>query len=412
MTHRRLSTALTCLLFLNLAVADDWPQFRGSDQSGRSQETGLLSQWPATGPTQLWKVNNLGSGYSTPSISQGKIYVTGYVDDKEVLTALDESTHSVVWTSKIADAERDVGYGHGPRSTPTVDGTLIFTLGAGGHLSCVKASNGSLLWQTNLKTKLDGKMMSGWGFSESVLVDGNTVIATPGGRDGTVAAFNKFNGELIWRTKELKDRAAYASVVKTTIHGTQQYVTLTGDHVAGINPDTGKLYWKAARQGRTAVIPTPIIYQDHVYVTSGYNVGCNLFRISKDSNRFTAEEVYANKDLKNHHGGAIRVGEYIYASSGPVIVCMNMMSGEVAWEERSVGKGALVFADGKLILRSEKGPVALIEANPKEFREISRFDQPERSDKNAWPHPVVANGKLYLRDQGSLFCYDLSPSAI
>ncbi len=251
--------------------------------------------------------------------------------------------------------------------------------------------------------------MSGWGYSESVLVDGDRVICSPGGKSGTVVCLNRNSGELMWRTSQLKDRAAYTSITKETILGETQYLTLTGETVAGISPTNGNVIWQADRPGKTAVVPTPIYHDGKVFVTSGYNVGCNLFEITKKGKRFVAKEKYANRNIKNHHGGAIRVGDYIYASSGPIIVCLELETGEVAWEKRSVGKGSLSYADGHLYLRSEKGPIALIEANPKAYTEKGQFKQPDRSRRQSWAHPVIANGRLLLRDQDKLFSYDLKP---
>ncbi len=403
-----LALGATVILSLNLA-ADSWPQWRGANRDGKSQETGLLKEWPAEGPPLLWKIDNLGEGYATPSIDQGKIFGASYRGDEEFAWALNEENGSLIWETRTAKAERDVGYSHGPRSTPTVAGKHVFTLGAGGDLTCLDTEQGTIVWQRNIKKDFDGKMMSGWGYSESVLVDGDRVVCSPGGREGTVVCLNRANGDLVWRTTELKDEAAYTSIVKETIHGKVQYLTLTGDSLAGISPSTGKLIWKARRRGKTAVIPTPIHHEGSIFVTSGYNVGCNLFDVTKQGDRFHVEERYKNRDIKNHHGGAIRVDDHIYASSGPILVCMELATGDVKWEQRSVGKGSLSYADGHLYLRSEKGPIALIEANPEAYVEKGRFKQPDRSRRQSWAHPVIANGRLVLRDQNNLFSYDLKP---
>ena len=403
-----LTTLLASLLAAQL-TADSWPQWRGPNRDGKSAETGLLKSWPEAGPPLAWKVTELGEGYATPSVAQGRIFGASYRGEDEFAWALDESGGRLIWETRTAPAERDVGYSHGPRSTPTVDGDRVFTLGAGGHLTCMDRQTGTILWQKNLKEDLNGRMMSGWGYSESVLVDGNRVLCSPGGRQGTVACLNRDTGELVWRSTQLKDSAAYTSITKQTIDGHAQYLTLTGETLAGISPDTGALVWRAKRKGKTAVIATPIYHEGTVFVTSAYNVGCNLFEISQRNGRFNAKERYAHRDVKNHHGGAIRIGDHIFASSGPILVCLDMASGEVAWEQRSVGKGSLTFADGHLYLRSEQGPIALIEANPKQYVEKGRFGQPDRSGKRSWAHPVVANGHLLLRDQDLLLSYDLRP---
>ena len=410
-TNRALAFLLA-LLFLAPAapcLADPWPQWRGIHRDGKSAEIGLLKEWPKEGPPLVWKVNTLGEGYSTPSVVGGKIYGASYRGADEFAWTLDEKDGSTIWETRISPAAREkIGYAHGPRSTPTVDGKDVFTLGAAGHLTCLDADTGSVRWQTHLKEDFGGEMMSRWGYSESVLVDGDRVVCTPGGEKGAVVCLNRQTGRPMWRARQLRDPAAYTSIIKTTIHGIEQYISLTGKTLAGIDPSTGKLLWKIERKGKTAVIPTPICRGNQIFVTSGYGIGCNLFEIEWKNGQFSAKENYANKEVKNHHGGVIRIGDYLYASNDLTIVCLEMATGEVAWEERSVGKGSLAYADGHLYLRSERGPIALIEANPEKYMEKGRFEQPDRSRRRSWPHPVIANGHLFLRDQNQLFCYDIT----
>ena len=251
-------------------------------------------------------------------------------------------------------------------------------------------------------------MMSGWKYSESPLVDDERVVCTPGGNEGTVLALHRDTGEQIWRTQDWTDRAGYSSVIVATLHGTRQYVQLTGNSLAGLDPDSGEVLWQAERKGKTAVVATPVVADDIVFVTSAYSVGCNGFRISKNGDKWTTEELYANKNINNHHGGVVLLGDHVFGSSGGTFRCLDIKTGELAYAGRSAGKGSTVYADGHFYLRSESGSIALIEASPDELREKSRFDQPHRSAKRAWPHPVVANGRLYLRDQDLLLCYDVS----
>jgi outer membrane protein assembly factor BamB len=252
-------------------------------------------------------------------------------------------------------------------------------------------------------------MMSDWGYAESVLVDGDKLLCTPGGDQGAIVAMDKSTGDLVWRTEDFTDDAAYSSLVPTEMGGRRQYVQLTGESVVGVAADNGDVLWRAPRQGKTAVIPTPIVKGNHVFVTSGYKVGCNLFRVTPGGGKFTVKEVYANGDMENHHGGVVLVGDHVYGTSGNMLVCMELMTGKVAWKDRSVGKGAVSYADGHLYVRGEgnEGTVALVEATPRAYREKGRFDQPDRSNANSWPQPVIAGGKLYLRDQDVLLCYDV-----
>ena len=399
-------------LFLSLAIAtaalaDDWAQWRGPNRDGKSRETGLLEQWPPDGPPLAWKADGLGSGYSGISVANGIIFTLGDLDDGSYAIALNESDGRHLWETKIGEAGGHSRY-PGPRSTPTVDGNQLFALNQHSDLVCLDAKSGEVIWTRNLVNDFGGKMMSGWKYSESPLVDGDQVICTPGGKYGTLLALNRNSGKKIWQTADWTDLAGYSSVILTTIHGIRQYVQLTGQSLAGIDPDSGEILWKADRQGDTAVVATPVIEGDVVFVTSGYGIGCNAFRINKEASTWTTEELYANKNIASHHGGVVLVNGHVFGGSGGTFRCLELESGELAFTARSAGKGSTIYADGHLYLRSEAGPVALVEATPNGLKEKSRFAQSDRSDKLAWPHPVIANGKLYLRDQDVLLCYDLS----
>ncbi len=397
--------ALT-LSIASSALSDDWPQWRGPNRDGMSRESGLLKQWPAEGPKLSWKATGLGGGYSSVAVAGGYIYTLGDLDDGSYVIALHETDGTIAWKTRIGDAGGHSKY-PGPRSTPTVDGDQIFALNQHSDLVCLDRESGDKVWSRNLVKDFGGKMMSGWKYSESPLVDGDKVICTPGGNDGTLLAVNRKTGEKIWQTSEWTDPAAYSSVIIATIHGTRQYIQLTGQSVAGIDPDSGHVLWRADRKGKTAVIPTPVVKGDIVFVTSGYGVGCDAFRISKSGSVWSSDEMYANTNIANHHGGVILLDDHVFGSTDVTFRCLDLESGELVFKERSVGKGATVYADGHFYLRSEGGPVALIEASTAGLIETSHFDQPERSDERAWPHPVIANGKLYLRDQDILLCYDI-----
>jgi len=395
----------------SLTSAADWPQWRGIHRDGKSPETGLLKTWPEGGPKLVWTARELGGGYSTPSVVDGKIYGMGYRGDEEITWALDAATGKEIWSTRTAPADRGMGYSEGPRCTPTVDGDRLYILGAGGNLAALDRKSGKVLWNKEFVADFGGKMMSGWGFSESPLIDGDRLVCTPGGSQGTMLALNKQTGEKLWQSAEITDNAAYSSIMVATLAGTRQYVQLTDSNVFGVDPEKGTVLWKAIRKGRTAVIPTPVIDGDIVYVTSGYGVGCNAFKITRDGDKFNAEELYNNKVMKNHHGGVVLVGEHLYGhSDGGGWTCQNFKSGEAVWQERSkLGKGAIAYADGRLYCRfeSEEGTMVLLEATPEGYREQGRFDRTERSKKNSWPHPIIVGGRLYIRDQEVLLCYDV-----
>jgi outer membrane protein assembly factor BamB len=397
------------------AAPGDWPQWRGPDRTDVSRETGLLTTWPKEGPRLLWTFDRAGIGYSGPAIVAGKLYTLGARGDTEYVLAIDSKTGQELWSTKIEPVFSN-GWGDGPRSTPTVDGDLLVALGAGGELVCVETAAGKIRWQVNLQKDLGGHMMTSWGYTESPLVDGDQVVCTPGGGQGTFAALDKKTGRLLWRSKELTDPAAYSSMIVAEVGGVRQYINMTGRGVAGVAADDGRLLWHSPLGANgTAIVPTPIFYADHVYVTSGYGAGCGLLKLGPDGKSTTAEEIYANKTLKNHHGGVVQLGDYVYGySDGEGWVCQDMRTGKNVWEEKNkLEKGSLTCADGRLYCYGENnGTVVLIEATPEGWKECGRFQIPRQTDKprklgHIWTHPVVAGGRLYLRDQDLIFCYDV-----
>lgn len=394
------------------AFADDWPQWNGRHRDGQSADTGLLAQWPADGPKLAWKATGFGKGYSTISVVGDRLYTMGDKDGAGWVIAGSADGGKILWSAKVgASGSPGVpGYDFpGPRCSPTVDGNLIFALDAWGELICVNAADGKEQWRKSLVKDLGGEPPT-WGFSESPLVEGEQVVVTPGGHRGALAAFNKKTGELIWQSKEFTDAAHYSSIVPADIDGVHQYVQLTSASVVGIQAKDGAVLWKASRRGNVAVIPTPLVTGNQIYVTSGYGAGCNLFKVTRTDGKFSADQVFASHVMVNHHGGVVRVGEYIYGySDGKGLTCQNAATGEALWAEKAkIKKCSVAYADGNLYCREEdSGTVILVEAAPGGFKEKGRLKQPERSEEKAWPHPVIANGKLYLRDQDLLLCYDL-----
>lgn len=391
----------------------DWPQWRGPDRTDVSKEKGLLKHWPKDGPKRLWLFENAGHGYSGPAIANGKFFTIGTRDNTECVLALDANTGKELWTAKLGDALEN-RWGGGPRGTPAVDGNKVYALSGKGDLACINVADGKVLWQASM-IELGGKV-PGWGYTESVLVDGDKVVCTPGGSKGALAAFDKNSGKVLWRSTDFTDGAQYASIVPADINGQRQYIQLTMQHLAGISAKDGKQLWSSDWPGRTAVIPTPIYRDSHVYVTAGYGVGCKLVKVGAD-NKVTT--VYENKVMKNHHGGVILVGDHLYGySDGSGWVCQDFKSGEEVWAERNkLGKGAIAYADGMLYCLDEgSGTLVLIEASPKGWSEHGRFKlDPQTKIRSPqgriWTHPVISNGKLYLRDQDLIYCYDVKAPA-
>jgi outer membrane protein assembly factor BamB len=414
MHNARRLTALFILLLSTSALAIDWPQWRGPNRDNVSTETGLLKEWPKSGPPLLWKATGVGAGHSTVSVVGDRVYTMGDSDDGSYLRCLSLADGKPVWSTKVGrPGGNRKGQGPGTLGTPTVDGDMVYALGQWGELVAVKAADGKEVWRKDLVKDFGGQTPN-WHYAESPLIDGQQIVVTPGGRAGAVVALNKTDGKEIWRCKEFTDSAAYSSLVPAEIGGVKQYVQLTQSNVVGIAPDSGKLLWKAPRRGKTAVVPTPIIKDDLVFVSSGYGVGCNLFQITKTGDSFSAKELYANTEMANHHGGLVLLGDYIYGhSDSQGWTCMELKTGKTMWKSGKLGKGSIAYADGHLYCRSEAGrgadcTIALIEATPTGWKETGRFNQPDhRGADNSWPQPVISNGKLFIRDQDVLLCYNI-----
>jgi outer membrane protein assembly factor BamB len=416
MKHARGFTGIvfTCLIAIvaNCVQADDWPQWNGRNRDGKSADIGLLAQWPAGGPKLAWKATGFGAGYSEISVVGDRLYTMGDKDGSGWVIAASADGGKILWTAKMGKpgSPEVTGYTFpGPRSTPTVDGDLIFAMDAWGDLVCVNAADGKEQWRKSLASDFGGPTPT-WGYAESPLVDGGQVVVTPGGANGALVALNKKTGQLIWQSRDFTDPAHYSSIVPTEIDGTRQYVQLTAESVVGISAKDGSELWKAVRHGNVAVVPTPLVAGDEIYVTSGYGVGCNLFKVTANGGEFSAAQVYANHVMVNHHGGTVRVGDYIFGySDSKGLTCQNARTGDAVWAEKgAIRKGSVTYADGKLYCRQEDdGTMVLVDAAPAGYSEKGRFNQPDRTDQKAWSHPVIANGKLYVRDQDLLLCYDI-----
>ena len=397
------------------AAANDWPSWRGPKRDGHSPDKGLLKKWPADGPKLVWTFKDCGRGYSSPSVVGNRLYFTGSRKGKAEIICIDAGSGEEEWSAPIgSDPEKgyNTGWGAGTRGAPTVDDGLVYAINANGDLLCVTADKGEKRWSVNLVEDFGGGI-PGWGYSESPLVDGNKIIATPGGGQGAIVALDKKTGKTIWQSKDLKDGAQYSSVIVATVQGKRQYIQLFMKTLAGVDAETGDVLWTSSWPGRTAVIPTPIYVDGHVYISSGYGVGCKLVDISDGK----ARDVWENKVMKNHHGGVIRVGDHVYGfSDGPGLVCQNIKTGEQVWNARGEGKskGAVHYADGMLICLDEsEGSCFLAKASPDGFEELGRFSLPSktklpRGGGKIWTHPVVVGGKLYLRDQDIVHCFDVS----
>ncbi|MHC4743421.1 MAG: outer membrane protein assembly factor BamB family protein [Planctomycetota bacterium] len=436
--------------------AADWPQWQGPNRDARSAETGLLKQWPENGPPLAWRIDKLGGGDSGPSIADGRIFFMSNRGEDEVVWALSEKDGSEIWVKRLGAAysQRMPQGREGPGCTPTVDGERLYVLGLDGKLACLQVRDGNIIWQHSLTEDFGGRIPM-WSYRESPLVDGDKVICTPGGEEATMVALNKLTGETVWKSKvpdspsgsgggtggfggrrgDSSGRrggfggrrggfggargpaAAYASPIAIDLDGQRQYVQLISNAVVGFAASDGKFLWRYDKPANRMGIncSTPLFHDGHVFAASAYGAGGGLVKLSKANGGTTAEEVWFSENMENHHGGVILVDGSLYGAnggnSGGALACLDFKTGKVMWDQRETAgrraKGSLAFADGRLYYRMEDGTVLLIEPSPKKYIERGRFEQPDRTDKPAWAHPVIANGKLYIRDQDILFSYDV-----
>lgn len=443
--HPLLRLALPLVIALPAASlrGDDWPQWRGPNRDGKSAESGLLPNWQDKAPALQWTVEGMGRGYASLAIVDGRAYTTGNFEDGQGVVAVDTSTGDVIWRRTITDAVPQHSY-EGSRCTPTVDGENLYVVTSDGQIACLKKEDGTIVWKRSLRDDWQGRMMSNWGFSESPLVDGDRVVCTPGGPGATIVALNKLTGEEIWRSAPPAPAAApaeeappeqgrrgrrrrggggasaaYSSIVISHAAGVKQYVQLIGSGIIGVRADDGQFLWQYGRiANTTANIPTPIVTGDYVFTSTGYGAGAALLRLIADGEGLQAEEVYFldGGTFQNHHGQMILVDGHVYAGhqhGNGFPICVELETGEIVWggNIRGAGRGsaAITFADGQLIFRYQDGTLALIAATPEGYQLNGTLTPAYQEDKS-WSHPVVVDGKLYLREQDKLMCYDVRGS--
>ena len=389
-----------------VAMAADWPQWRGPMRDGLSAETGLLKSWPSSGPKVLWSISTLGEGYGSLCISGSNIYVQGRKGSDSVVHCLNRADGKAQWSVPLG-VYRDQDRGGGARGTPTLDGDKLYVLSENGDLACLNAKDrGNKIWGKNILKEYGGSNPH-WLISESPLVDGNFLIVMPGGSGAGVVKLDKATGKTVWTCKDLNEDAGYSSCIAADIQGVRTYMVLTSAAGIGVRASDGKLMWHYEKvANRTANCTTPIYSDNHVFYTSAYGTGCALLELKANKGMIDAKEVYFSRDMQNHHGGVVLVKDHLYGFSASILTCMEFKTGKVAWKNRSVGKGALTYADGMLYLLGEQNVAGLAVATAEDYKETGRF-RIEDSGKPSWAHPVVSDGRLYIRNQGSLTCYDV-----
>jgi len=385
------------------AQSADWHQWRGPNRDGHSPETGLLKEWPSNGPTPLWRASGAGEGYSSFSVSNGRLFTLGSRGNLEYVIAFDATTGKRLWETANGARFRNE-QGDGPRSTPTIEGDRVYAFGGSGELAALDAATGKKIWSISVVQQLGGNVPY-WGYSESPLIVGDRIILNAGGRRASIVAINKQDGKTLWQNHN--DEAAYSSPMLLRTGSLQQVVFFTGQRALAVDPRDGRLLWSYSRASNsTANIATPIVRGNKVFFSSDYGTGGALLDVRAAGNIASAQEVYFTREMRNHHSSCVIVGDHIYGFSSSILTALKFDTGELAWRHRSVGKGSLIYADERLYLYSEEGVVGLAEASPGGYRERGRFTM-RTGNAPTWSHPIITGGRLIIRDQDTVYAYDV-----
>jgi outer membrane protein assembly factor BamB len=383
--------------------APDWHQWRGPNRDGHSAETGLLKQWPANGPPQAWRATGAGIGYSSFSASDGRLFTLGARGTVEYVIAFDAATGQRVWETATGPRFRN-DRGDGPRGTPTVDGDRVYAFGGAGELVAVEAATGHKIWSVNVVQQFGGSTPY-WGYSESPLVVGDRIILNAGGRRASIVAIDKRDGQTLWQNHG--DDAGYSSPMLLRTGSLQQVVFFTGQRALAVDPRDGRLLWSYSRaSNRTANVATPVIRGNRVFLSSDYGTGGALLDVKAAGQIAAAQEVYFTREMRNHHASSVAVGDHLYGFSSSILTAIAFDTGRLAWRDRSVGKGSLIYADQRLYLYSEQGIVGLADASPTGYQERGRFSI-QTTGPPTWSHPIITNGMLIIRDQDHVYAYDI-----
>jgi outer membrane protein assembly factor BamB len=399
--------ALAVVIGSVVVAAADWPQWQGADRTRMSKETGLLKEWPAAGPPVIWTANNLGTGYGSMAVVGDRVFLQGARGPSSFVIALNRADGMEVWAKAIGpiDTRMRTNMGAGPRGTPTVDGDRLYVLTEAGDLACLK-TDGSPVWQLNILKDFGGSQLQ-WMISESPLVDGPHLVVSPGGPGAGIVKLDKMTGKTVWTSKELSDPAGYSSITVANIQGVRTYMTFTARAGVGVRASDGKLMFSYAKAANNvANIATPVFSNDKVFFSSAYGAGGGLLALTVKDGEVAATEVYHTPNMRNHHGGMVLVDGYLYGFSDLILTCLEFATGNVMWRDRSVGKGSVTYADGHLYIQGENSMVGLAEASSTGYREKGRFSIPEKGQLS-WAHPVISDGRLYVRNQDTLLVHDI-----
>ena len=398
MRTTRLFAILVCMTVATGVFAADWPVWQGPNQDGTAPDTGINKDWNANPPQKLWQVAMHDDGYAGPSVADGKVFIIDHVGAQDIVRALDAETGDEIWTFAYDDLAK-ANYGFS-RSTPVYDDGRLYTISFRGNVGCLDANTGEFLWGINMPGKFGGRVPT-WGYSMSALIDGDRVILVPGNPEACVIALDKMTGELLWAGGG-GDIPGYATPVKATIAGVDQYVVFAGKSVVGVHADTGQLLWRVPWETKYDVnAATPIVSGDSVFITSDYGRGCAVISVGQGG----ASIQWESKTMASHFNTAVFVNGYLFGPSNPKLVCLDPRTGQAAWTQSGFERGGVVAVDGVILaLSGNQGFMAMVEPTSEGYNELGRFTP---LGGQSWTAPIIANGKLIVRNKEALACFDL-----
>ncbi|WP_446787675.1 PQQ-binding-like beta-propeller repeat protein [Macellibacteroides fermentans] len=394
--------AILSLASLTL-FAQDNIQWRGTDRTGIYTETGLMKSWPAAGPTMSWSYDGLGEGHSSAAISSDKIYLTGMTDGKGYLYVFD--LKGKLLNKKMYGPEWSESY-NGPRGTVTLNDGKLYLMSGVGDLYCFDVSTLNVVWKKNILKEYKASNIV-WGINEAPLIVGDKVIATPGGKEHNMVALNKNTGALIWSSLGEGDAAAYCSPLYIKDQQVPLIVTMTANHILGIDANTGKKLWSQEHTNRYSIhANTPVYGDGMILCTSGYGSGSIMLRL-KNGGR-SIEQAWSSKELDNRIGGMVKIGDFVYGSgdNNRFWFCADWKTGEIKYKEKGFAMGNIIADDGMLYCYTDRGDMILAKVNPVKFEVVSRF-QITKGTEQHWAHPVIYKGVLYVRHGDSLMAYKI-----
>jgi outer membrane protein assembly factor BamB len=394
---------LALLAALAPAADPGWPDWLGPHRDGKSADTGLLAEWPAAGPRLLWKAEGIGVGFSSVAVVGGKVFITGDKEGKLRITAFDLAGQPL-WTADHGQAK---GGPDGSRASPVIDQGNLYLLNGHGLVGCYDAATGGKKWTREAK-EFRGSS-GGWGYAESVLIYKNLALFKPGGKN-CIVALDKTSGETVWKSSGFDAGPEYGSSIAVTFQGHPTIVTGTSRGIFAVDAADGKLLWSSPfSAGNTANCPTPAYADGYVFWSNGYGRGSICMKLKIEDDQVKADQAWTTQQMECHHGGYVIHKGYVYGNHSDGWACLDLKTGKRMWNEHGVGKGSLCFADGMLYLFSEHdGQAALATCSPTGLQLTGKVKV--KGAGPSWAHPVVAGGRLYLRYDTNLYCFDVKQS--